>query len=482
MSEIVLATFNARYSHTAFGLRYLLANAPPDLPRPKLFEFDLKYPVEKAAAMLAQSNPQIVGLGVYIWNAALMEQLAAQIRQVLPRATLVLGGPEISYETDQQALASCADHVICGEGDLAFHRLAEEIYRGRRQTAKIIHAEAPDLRTLQLPYSFYTDADLLHRIVYVETSRGCPFACDYCISAVGPPLRYFDLDRVLPEFDRLVQRGARVLKFVDRTFNLDIERALAVLDFFLQRIRPDLVLHFEMAPDRFPPALLQLLSRFPKGTLDLEIGVQTFNPEVAQRIQRAQNYAVIEDRLRWLREQTGAVLHVDLIAGLPGESWESIRAGFDRLVALRPHRIQLGILKRLRGAPISRHDAHWNMRYQTEAPYAVVSSSTLSSDDLVRISRMAKFWERIANRQNFPRTLERIRSTVSSPWDFFMGLSDWFFDRFHTDHAVTLRDLAAALFEYATRHAGFEKGPLADDITADYAAGNRRRDAPRLRF
>lgn len=481
MRNVVLATFNARYSHTAFGLRYLLANMPSQGPRPTLMEFDLKQPVSTVAERIRQQAPDLVGLSMHIWNATLITDLARRLRDLLPRAILVVGGPEISYEIETQPVFSFVDHILCGEGDLAFGQLLEDIASGASTVEKILRPDPPDLRAVQLPYTYYSDADLRHRIAYVEMSRGCPFRCDYCISAVGPPLRYFDLDRLFPEFDTLLQRGARVLKFVDRTFNIDIERAVTVLDFFLPRMRPDLVLHFEMAPDRFPPVLCDRLSQFPEHSLELEIGIQTFNPDVAERIHRRQNYAVIEDNLRYLREHTRATLHVDLIAGLPGETWDSIRAGFDRLVALRPHRIQLGILKRLRGAPIARHDADWKMQYESEPPYAILSNSTLSREDLIRIVRMAKFWEHIANREHFPRTLERIRSTVASPWDFFMGFSDWFFERFCTDHGVALRDLATALFRYATQCAGFEAGPLADDLAADYAAGNRRRDVPRLR-
>lgn len=482
MADIVLATLNAKYSHPAFGLRYLLANLGELSGHAALLEFDIKHSPDRIAEVIASHSPKIVGLGVYIWNAALMPALVQRVRERLPNSVVILGGPEISYDTEGQPIAHQADYVICGEGDLAFADVARHIIPTRLalRTEGVVVAEPVDLKTVQLPYHLYSDRDLAHKLTYVESSRGCAFACDYCISAVGPPLRYFELERVLPEFEKLLARGARVLKFVDRTFNVNADRAVAILRFFRERLSPGMVLHLEMMPDRFSHELREAIACFPAGVLDLEIGVQTLNPEVAARIHRQQDMRVVEDNLRFLKEHTGAVLHVDLIAGLPGETWESIRAGFDRLAALRPHRIQLGLLKKLRGAPIARHDQEWSMQYDPAPPYALQSSRTLSRDQVQRIVRMAKFWERIANREKFPRTMERICTSVNSVWDFFMGFSDWFFEKRGRDHGIALRELAQAFFDYATNCVHLAPDKLAADIEEDYKAEGRRRDVPKL--
>ena len=212
----------------------------------------------------------------------------------------------------------------------------------------------------------------------MEASRGCPFKCEFCLSALDKTAWPFPREPFLTELDSLWQRGARRFKFVDRTFNLRTETSVAILEFFLQRLQhaPDdpPFLHFELIPDHLPAALRAPLARFPRGSLQLEIGIQTFNAEVQALISRRQDNAAAESNLRWLREHTAAHLHVDLIAGLPDEGIDSLAAGFDRLVGLGPHEIQLGILKRLRGTPIVRHSERCAMRYSDEAPYEVLST------------------------------------------------------------------------------------------------------------
>ena len=367
MPDIVLTTFNARFAHAAFGLRYLHANLGELRDQTEIIEFDLDdRPLDVAETILAH-NPRIVGLAVYVWNPRQSLELARLLKQLRPDVALVLGGPEISYETPQQPIAQLADHIICGEGDRAFPELCRTILAGR-SAPRILSPQPPALDGVVMPYDLYTDADLAHRTVYVESSRGCPFGCEFCLSSLDIPVRRFPLELFLQQMQRLLDRGCQVFKFVDRTFNIDIAHAIATLDFFFSRYRPGLFLHFEMIPDRLPQALTDSLARFPPGAIQLEIGIQTFNEAVAQRIGRRQDNAKAQATIRLLREQTHAHIHADLVAGLPGESLTSFAAGFDRLLALHPHEIQLGILKRLHGAPIARHTQEWGMLYSPDAP------------------------------------------------------------------------------------------------------------------
>jgi radical SAM superfamily enzyme YgiQ (UPF0313 family) len=216
---------------------------------------------------------------------------------------------------------------------------------------------------LALPYDLYTDADIAHRVIYVEASRGCPYECEFCLSSLDVPVRNAPLEPFLTAMQHLLDRGVCQFKFVDRTFNLNLKISSAILRFFLERYRPGLFVHFEMIPDRLPQALRELIREFPPGVLQFEVGIQTFNEQVAKLISRRQDNARAEENLRWLREETGVHVHADLIVGLPGEDMASFAAGFDRLVALGPQEIQVGLLKRLRGTPIVRHDRDWGMVY-----------------------------------------------------------------------------------------------------------------------
>jgi radical SAM superfamily enzyme YgiQ (UPF0313 family) len=273
LAEIVLATVNARYAHTAFGLRYLMANLGPLAKRAVLLELDGRKDAEALATEIASHGPALVGLGVYVWNVALMTGVAASLKRARPDLLLVLGGPEVSYETERQPIVGVADYVVTGEADLAFAELAGALLAGRRPAAKVMAAPLPSLDPgsggVRLPYALYTDLDLERRVVYVEASRGCAFACDFCLSAIEPKVRRFPLPAFFEAMDGLLRRGAARFKFVDRTFNLDDRRATAVLEFFLMRLKPGLFLHFELVPDRLSPALRRLIGRFPPDVLHL---------------------------------------------------------------------------------------------------------------------------------------------------------------------------------------------------------------------
>jgi radical SAM superfamily enzyme YgiQ (UPF0313 family) len=350
-----------------------------------MLEFDIaQRSVDVLEAILARS-PRIVGVGVYIWNAQESLRLVADLKRVRPNVLVVVGGPEVSYETDQQPIASLADYVITGEADLAFGELCDKLLAGRRPLQKVIAAELPEFArkdagpALRLPYHLYTDADLAHRVVYVEASRGCPFKCEFCLSSLDVPVRNVPLEPFLAAMQSLLDRGLRQFKFVDRTFNLNLTISRSILAFFLERYTPGLFLHFEMIPDRLPEPLRELIARFPPGALQFEVGVQTLNDDVAARISRRQDNAKARGQLAIPARADGRPCHADLIVGLPGESLTSFGDGFDRLVAMRPQEIQVGMLKRLRGTPIVRHDAEFGMVYSPHAPYEILRRATSTS-------------------------------------------------------------------------------------------------------
>ncbi|MEQ1853714.1 MAG: radical SAM protein, partial [Chthoniobacteraceae bacterium] len=414
MPDIVLATLNAKYIHASFGLRYLMANLGGLRERACMAEFHINQtPLEITEAILLH-EPRILGLGVYIWNVAQTTEVVGLLKRIRPELIIILGGPEVSYETDGQEIVALADHVITGEADVKFADVCGEVLAGQRELThaaehrlpacdygaqdtdgngrqdasdphrleacvparaplsalpRIIPADLPALDRLASPYDFYTDEDLAHRVAYVEASRGCPFTCEFCLSSLDLPVRAFPLDAFLSAMQRLLERGATQFKFVDRTFNLHLPTSMGILQFFLDRWRDGLFLHFEMIPDRLPEQLRALIKRFPPGAVQFEVGIQTFDDATSKNISRRQNLERLADNLRFLREETGVHVHADLIVGLPGEGMESFGRGFDRLVALGPQEIQVGILKRLRGTPIVRHDAEVAMRYAPHPPY-----------------------------------------------------------------------------------------------------------------
>lgn len=479
MADIVLSTINAAWSHPSFGLRCLRAALGPLRDRSALVEFDPRLPVADMARRILDLRPRIAGLGVYIWNAPLIERLATALRSADPGLVLVFGGPEISHETETHPLARRADYIIRGEGEHAFARLCADLLEGRRPEPPLPPAPPPDLASLPLPYEEYAGPDLDRRFIYVETTRGCPFGCDYCLSSTDRIVRRWPLEACLAAFDRLLDRGARRFKFVDRTFNLEPERAAAVLDFFLPRLRPGLHLHFELVPARLPPALRTRMTAFPPGVLRFEVGIQSFDPEVCARVGRRQDPDEAEEVLRFLCTRTGAVVHADLIAGLPGEDLDGFARGFDRLVAIGPDEIQAGILKRLRGTALDRHTPAWGQRFRAGPPYDLLENRLLTADDLVRLNRFSRLWDRYHNHARFPRTLPMLWAEGRSPFHTFLALADAVWARFGRDHALAADDLAHLLLDHLIVKIGAGAPAVRAALAADLACDGRRPTLPR---
>jgi radical SAM superfamily enzyme YgiQ (UPF0313 family) len=471
--RIVLATLNAKYIHASFGLRYLFANLG-DLQRDaEIFESDINQRSLDIAEAILANNPEVLGLGVYIWNATESRELVQILKRVCPSLTIILGGPEVSYETADQPIVQASDYVITGEADLKFTDLCRAILRGEPPAQKIHPADLPDLAQLALPYQFYNDRDVANRVIYVEASRGCPFTCEFCLSSLEIPVRQFPIEPFLAEMQRLLGRGVQHFKFVDRTFNLNLNTSRAILEFFLARLRPGLFLHFEMIPDRLPHELREIIARFPPGTLQFEVGIQTFNDEVSNRIKRRQNLTRLADNFQYLRRETGVHIHADLIAGLPGETLESFATGFDRLIALGPQEIQVGILKRLRGTPIVRHDQEFAMRYNADPPYEILQTNALDFQTLQRLRRFARFWDLIGNSGNFVETTPLIWSGDNSPFWSFWILTDFLYTSLRRTHEIPLPQLMQLIMKWLSENRGLSSEATAQTLLADWTRGGR---------
>ncbi len=448
MAEILLSTCNARYAHASFGLRYLLANMGDLTSRTAILEFDIaRSTLEVAEAILAR-KPRILGLGVYIWNVSRLTELVALLKQIAPKLTILLGGPEVSHESNSQRIVSLADYTICGEADLAFAKLCRDLLGGKRPLNKVIEASPPHFADILLPYAFYNSEDIAHRVIYVEASRGCPFTCEFCLSSLDVPVRNVPVEQFLIEMENLLDRGVRQFKFVDRTFNLNASVGTAILGFFLKKIELGLFIHFEMIPDRLPDILKEQIKKFPLGSLQFEVGIQSLNPEVQGLISRRQNNPKTIENIRWLRAETNVHIHADLIAGLPGETLASFGEGFDQLYALGPQEIQVGVLKRLRGTPIVRHDVEWEMIYCGDAPYEILSNKLIDFATMCQVKRFARYWDLLANSGRLPQSLPLLLAQGSA-FDQFMHLSDWLWKTTGQAHGIALARTFELVFAYA---------------------------------
>ena len=447
MKKIILTTLNSRYSHTSIALRYLYANMKALQDKTKILEFVINENMQSIAEKILDESPDIIGIGVYIWNASDVHDLLEVIKKVSPQTQVILGGPEAGY-LPHRVDFDRADYIVQGEGDLIFYEICNAILSENPPKERIIKAPMVNLKEIELPYAYYNDHDVQNRHIYVEASRGCPFLCEFCLSAIDEKVRSFDLDELLNEFEILWQRGARNFKFIDRTFNLNMTTANRLMDFFLLK-EPPYFVHFEVVPDHFPQTLRERIVRFPPASLQLEVGIQTLDPLIAANISRPLKMDKIKENLAFLENETNAHMHVDLIVGLPGETLEGFGKNLNELSRLVQSEIQIGILKKLSGTTMNRHDREAGMIYSDKPPYDVLQTNAVTFKEIQKMKRFARFWDLTYNSGNFSHSIILIWEN-STIYEGFFAFSEWVYIQTASTWKISLERLAKLMFEYLT--------------------------------
>lgn len=454
--RLLLATLNAKYIHSSLTLRYLWAVGRSFPLQQDIAEFTINDMPYSIAAEIYRLNPDIVAFSCYIWNLKPTMEVAAILKKVKPELIIICGGPEVSFETEtfMQAYPQ-VDLVIRGEGEVPWTRFLtllagkEHCKAGRAELDPSLLATVPGLayrtgETISLnqpappvenldllpsPYQEPTLSHLADRTVYYEGSRGCPFACGFCLSSATRGVRYFSLDRIKEDIARILKAEVREIKFVDRTFNANKEKALAIWE-FLVSLRPQARFYFEIAGDRLDEDMLKFLSRVPSGLFQLEIGVQTVNDQVNRRCHRYQNWERLARNVKRLLSYGNLRLHLDLIAGLPGENYASFAHSFNAVYTLYPQEIQLGFLKLLKGTPLRREASTYGYIFLDEPPYEVLASRDLSYEEMLRLHRIAELIEKYCNSHLADHALRYLEATCfASPFAFYEALAAWWEDK-----------------------------------------------------
>ncbi|GIQ70237.1 DUF4080 domain-containing protein [Xylanibacillus composti] len=477
--KVVVATLNAKYIHTSLALRYLKAFSG-DTFDIEIAEYTIKDPVMNVVSDLYGRQADIIGFSCYIWNIEETIPIVSMLKKIRPDLTIVLGGPEVSYDTEYwMKRIPEADFIVMGEGEETFDHLLREWSGNRkyhmvfglayrdREGQPVINPPRPklDLNAIPTPHRFQEDLpSLANRVVYFETSRGCPFSCQFCLSSIEVGVRYFDIERTKKDLLYLIESGAKLVKFVDRTFNIKRDYALEIFDFLIQH-HGGCVFQFEITADIMRPEVLQFLSEHaPPGIFRFEIGVQSTNETTNELIQRRQNFNKLTRTVTMIKESGKIDQHLDLIAGLPEEDYASFRQTFNDVFALEPEELQLGFLKMLRGTGLRREADKWGYRYMDHAPYEMLGNDVMPFGDLVRIKRVEDVLEKYWNAHRMDTTVQYlIRTEFPSAFDFFQSFGDYWEARGWAKIGHQLEDLFVRLHQFL-RDRGTERLAVAEGL------------------
>lgn len=489
--NIVLSTLNAKYIHTSLALRYLKAYCQSDYPNIRIAEYTIKDPAMNIVSDLYRHKPDVIGFSCYIWNIEETIVVIGMLKKILPDTVIVLGGPEVSYDTEywMNRLPE-VDFIVMGEGEETLKHLLDELREGRafysvfgaayRKNGRIvINPPRPKLKLddIPSPHRFAEDVPQLpSRVVYFETSRGCPFSCQFCLSSIEVGVRYFDIERTKSDLLYLIRSGARLIKFVDRTFNIKRDYAMEIFRFLIEN-HSGCVFQFEITADIMRPEVLDYLAEHaPPGIFRFEIGVQSTNDLTNSLVKRRQNFAKLTRTVTKVKESGKIAQHLDLIAGLPEEDYHSFRKTFNDVFALEPEELQLGFLKMLRGTGM-RHDADkYGYIYMDQAPYEILGNNVLPFSDLARIKRVEDVLEKYWNAHRTDHTVSYlIRHEFASAFDFFQEFGDYWEERGWGKIGHQLEDLFTRLRDFLTSR-GTDGMPVAEGLMKlDYFLNHKYR-------
>ncbi|WP_110933651.1 B12-binding domain-containing radical SAM protein [Paenibacillus bouchesdurhonensis] len=461
--KVILTTLNAKYIHTSLAIRLLKAYSGNEFDI-ELAEYTIKDPTMNIVSDLFQRRPDVIGFSCYIWNIEETIRVIDILKKVLPETTIVLGGPEVSYDSQYwMERVKSVDFIVMGDGEETFHHLLQELSGDRKfhyvfGTAYrkgdevIVNPGRPksDLNTLPSPHRFPEDLpDLSKRIIYFETSRGCPFSCQFCLSSIEVGVRYYDIERVKSDLLYLIDNGAKIIKFLDRTFNINRSYAMEMFEFLIENHR-GCIFQFEITADIMRPEVLDYLAEnAPPGIFRFEIGVQSTNDPTNELVKRRQNFTKLTRTVTKIKESGKIAQHLDLIAGLPLEDYATFRKTFNDVFALGPEELQLGFLKMLRGTGLRNDAAKYNYKYMEHAPYEMLSNDVLSFADIVRLKRLEDVLEKYWNAHRMDHTLNYLmKAEFDSPFDFFQEFGDFWEEQGWQRIGHQLEDLFLRLHEF----------------------------------
>ena len=477
--KVTLCAINSKYIHSSLAVWYLKSSIK-DKCQCDVVEGTINESIETIVARIEKSAPDILALSTYIWNRDFVFSLAKQIKENTG-AEILLGGPEVSFNA-KEILESCSfvDYIISGEGEEPLAKLCSgelldkiEGLCYKKGGGVVIKEPFVSKNDPPNPYTNEYLEALNGRIAYLETSRGCPFKCAFCLSGRCGGVRFFDLEKSKKNILLLAKSGAKTVKFVDRTFNADRKRAMNIFSFIIDEyekgIPKGVCFHFEIEGELLDDETLNILKKAPKGLIQFEIGLQSFNIETLKAIDRRTNLDLLTTNIKKVLALGNIHTHIDLIIGLPYEGLNSFKMGFDLAYMLKPHMLQIGFLKLLHGARLRERTEEDNCEFSDTPPYEFKSNAWLSRGEIEKLHAFENVFEKMYNSRRFASTCDYLVSLYNSPFDMFMGLSEYAVKR----NTQTLDEFTRCVYEYFNKLSCVDKNKLRDALAIDRLATNR---------
>jgi radical SAM superfamily enzyme YgiQ (UPF0313 family) len=486
--KVLITAIDSKFIHSNLAVRYL-KNFTKDLNyEAKIKELTINDREERMLEEIIKEKPDIVAFSTYIWNVELISRVANLIKRVNPKIEILYGGPEVSFDSRTFLQNNVGEYVIEGEGektyrDFILYKLGEiKIEEVRGLHYKIndevySNEKRPLMSMEEIVFPYEEDEDLSNKIVYYEASRGCPFNCKYCLSSTSHGVRFLDIDRVLKDLMYFINKKVRLVKFVDRTFNCNSKFAMAIWDFLIKQ-DTSTQFHFEISADILKDEEIKLLANAQKGRFRFEVGVQTTNDDVLRNINRFVNFSDIKEKVLELESLKNIDQHLDLIAGLPGEDYESFTNSFNEVYEIKPEEIQLGFLKLLKGSSMREDADKYGMEYSPYPPYEILKTNTLSYEELLKLKKVEEMVDKYYNSLKFNHIIKYFEGKFDSPFDFYYSLGMFFENKGYFNKNIGNAEYYKVFLDFSESVLEESNKYLKEIIRFNYLIYNKKRGLP----
>lgn len=496
LMKVVLVAVNSKYIHSNLAVKYLKAYTADMDYICENMEFSINDREERVVEEIINEKPDIVGLSCYIWNIEFIKKVSTLIKLINPKIELIYGGPETSFSPEEFLSENIGDFLIEGEGEETYRDFIDEKLKSSKDNTegnferikglyskvegKILYGgKRPLMEMNKIVFPYSKEDNLANKIVYYEASRGCPFNCKYCLSSTTHGVRFLEINRVLSELQFFIDKKVKLVKFVDRTFNCNKKFANAIWEYLIEN-GGESSFHFEVSADLFSDDSIDILRKAPQGMFQFEVGVQTTNNEILKNINRTIKFATIKEKVTELNGLNNIKQHLDLIAGLPGEDFNSFRKSFNEVYEISPEELQLGFLKLLKGSQMREESEKWGMVYSPYPPYEILRTNDISYEELIVLKKIEHMVDKYLNSGKFYKILDFFKNSnrFEDIFEFYYELSKFYDSKGYFKRNISAVEYYSLFVEFNRFIEAGDEELLLDIIRYEYFCFNNTKWIP----